>query len=462
MAAPLVSVVVPAFNLARYLPAALDSALTQADPGGPIEVIVVDDGSTDETPEVLAGYADRVRAIRQPNAGLTAAVDRGLHEVRGEFVALLDADDTWPRDRLARHVGILRARPTLGLVHGDMEVTDAHGTVTERSFMSRQPLAPVDGRALGALLGRNFVSGGATTFRAVLLPAILPMGAETAYPDWRIGACVAAVSEIHFDPASANRYRSHGANMSLGSDRAAQLKIQRGELPWRRWMMAHLAADESVSTEDVRAALGAWRWGITVAAAGFDGPVRDLLLAPPAEIAPLPAGTPHSRELLRRFAADPFDGALAIELEVALMREASASPPGPPLITLTTRSRVTLVSLADSLARPELLGAYARRTLGSDEDTLLVLAPARADLRPLVALVDGDELLGAEDCDIQVINEPVTTPARRLLAARAHALLGSLRTSSMNGGIESDGGVEDPYAGLEIHSAALDLIAEIA
>src|SRR5579875_780429 len=229
--APLVSVIVPAFNLARFLSAALDSALAQTDPGGRIEIIVIDDGSTDETPEVLARYQDRVRAIRQPNRGLTAAIAAGLAEARGEFIALLDADDEWPRDRLARHVAILRAHPLVGLVHGDMEVTDAYGTVTHHSFMGQQPLPPVDGRALGAGLGRNFVSGGATTFRAELLPAVLPMGEETAYPDWRIAACVAAVAEIRYDPESANRYRSHGANMSLGSDQAAQLRIQRLELP---------------------------------------------------------------------------------------------------------------------------------------------------------------------------------------------------------------------------------------
>src|SRR5579875_1129988 len=458
-AGPLVSVVVPAFNLARYLPAALDSALSQVDPGGPIEVIVVDDGSTDETPDVLAGYGDRVRTIRQPNRGLTAAVERGLKEVSGEFVALLDADDTWPPDRLTRHLEILRARPLLGLVHGDMEVTDAHGTIIQRSFMSAQPLGPVDGRALGALLGRNFVSGGASTFRSSLLPAILPMGPETAYPDWRIGACAAAVSEITFDPASANRYRSHGANMSLGSDQAAQLRIQRGELPWRRWMLAHLAADPSVSSDDLRAALGAWRWGVTVAAAGFDGPVRDLLLGAPGPAAPLPAGTPHSRRLARRFAADPFDGALAIELDVALMREQTAPPVAPPLIALQTRPRVTLVSLADALANPGSLSAYARQTAGSGDDTLLVLAPAGADLRPLVDLVGADERLAAEDCDIQVIDEPVTTPARRMLAARAEARIGTLGMAPNDGPGDV---VCDPYAGLEIHAAALDLAAEIA
>jgi cellulose synthase/poly-beta-1,6-N-acetylglucosamine synthase-like glycosyltransferase len=83
-ARPRVSVIVTAYNLDRYLPEALDSALAQESPGGPVQIIVVDDGSTDTTPDVLAAYADRVEVIRQENGGLVKAVDTGLGAVRGE------------------------------------------------------------------------------------------------------------------------------------------------------------------------------------------------------------------------------------------------------------------------------------------------------------------------------------------------------------------------------------------
>src|ERR1700753_3093202 len=95
-ARPRVSVILTAYNLGRYLPAALDTALAQESPGGPVQIIVVDDGSTDDTQQVLAAYSDRVEIIRQENGGLVKAVDTGLSAVRGEFVALLDADDEWP------------------------------------------------------------------------------------------------------------------------------------------------------------------------------------------------------------------------------------------------------------------------------------------------------------------------------------------------------------------------------
>jgi hypothetical protein len=97
-----VSVVIPAYNRADCVGAAIDSALAQTLP--PLEVIVVDDGSTDRTPDVLASYGPRIRVIRQENRGLSAARNVGIAQARGRWIALLDSDDEWLADKLERQV----------------------------------------------------------------------------------------------------------------------------------------------------------------------------------------------------------------------------------------------------------------------------------------------------------------------------------------------------------------------
>src|SRR5262245_39908172 len=102
---PNVSVVIPSYNSAAYLPAAIDSVLAQT--ARDLEVIVVDDGSTDDTPDVVARYGPPVRGIRQANAGVAAARNRGIAEARGRYIAFLDADDTWEPVKLERQLGEL-------------------------------------------------------------------------------------------------------------------------------------------------------------------------------------------------------------------------------------------------------------------------------------------------------------------------------------------------------------------
>lgn len=111
MTAPLVSCIVPVFNGERYLAEALDSILAQQ--YRPIEIVVVDDGSTDGTAALVRSYGDRVRALRQPNAGAPAARNLGLQTARGELIAFLDSDDLWHRDKLARQIARFVARPEL-------------------------------------------------------------------------------------------------------------------------------------------------------------------------------------------------------------------------------------------------------------------------------------------------------------------------------------------------------------
>ncbi|MGH8218541.1 MAG: glycosyltransferase family 2 protein [Steroidobacteraceae bacterium] len=111
---PLVSIILPVYNGARYLREAIDSALAQTYLS--IEVIAVDDGSTDSSPEILRSYHDKIRNIRQTNRGAAAARNVGIREGRGQYLAFLDADDVWSSQKLRRQVAYLSKHPDVMLV----------------------------------------------------------------------------------------------------------------------------------------------------------------------------------------------------------------------------------------------------------------------------------------------------------------------------------------------------------
>ena len=102
---------------------ALESVFGQSYDGD-VEVLVVDDGSTDETPELLAGYGDRVHYVRQENGGRSAARNTAVREAGGPYISFLDSDDRWLPDKLARQVPALEADERLGMVHGHVDLID--------------------------------------------------------------------------------------------------------------------------------------------------------------------------------------------------------------------------------------------------------------------------------------------------------------------------------------------------
>lgn len=111
MTAPLISCIVPVFNGEAYLREALDSILAQS--YRPIELVVADDGSTDDTAAIVASYDGAIKYAHQPNKGAPAARNLGLQSASGEFVAFLDADDLWHPEKLARQMELFQAQPDL-------------------------------------------------------------------------------------------------------------------------------------------------------------------------------------------------------------------------------------------------------------------------------------------------------------------------------------------------------------
>ncbi len=139
---PLVSVVIPVFNGAPFVAKAVQSVLAQGVPH--VEILVVDDGSTDGTQVALAELAKTagIMWFQQDHGGPARSRNRGIAEAKGEFVALLDCDDVWLPGKLEAQLVVMRSKPTVGLVHTDYEVVDEQGRVEERvqARYSREPL----------------------------------------------------------------------------------------------------------------------------------------------------------------------------------------------------------------------------------------------------------------------------------------------------------------------------------
>ncbi|MFC1574463.1 glycosyltransferase family 2 protein [Gemmatimonadota bacterium] len=150
---PLVSVVIPVHNGASFLAEAIESVLSQGH--RPLEVIVVDDGSTDDSAGIAESFAPLVRCLRQPNLGTGAARNRGMEDAGGEFWAGLDADDLWPEGRLERQMEVFAADPTADLVTGHVSQVASPELDETAAKRILNPRKPVPGGSFGAMVIRR-------------------------------------------------------------------------------------------------------------------------------------------------------------------------------------------------------------------------------------------------------------------------------------------------------------------
>jgi glycosyltransferase involved in cell wall biosynthesis len=233
---PTVSAVIPVFDGEAFVADAIASVLAQTHPVA--ECIVVDDGSTDATAEVVRRFGGAVRLIQQPNAGVAAARNRGAEAATGRFVAFLDADDAWAPAKLERQLAAAARLPATGLVLCDLELFDEDTGAT----LGRAAMHPGPGTLLDMVLfeGAQTVSCSST---ALLERALFErMGgfdvALSMSADWDFLARALLEGPVASVPEPLVRYRVHGANMSrnvtlLERDmtRAYAKLFARGDLP---------------------------------------------------------------------------------------------------------------------------------------------------------------------------------------------------------------------------------------
>ena len=150
---PSVSTVIPCFNGERYLGEAIRSVLDQDH--DPLEIIVVDDGSTDRSAQVACGFGERVRLVAQPHAGAAAARNLGVQHAQGDVLAFLDADDLWTAGRLVRQLRVLESHASADIVIGHTEQFVSPEIAEPERLAFRFDPGPAPARLSGALVVRR-------------------------------------------------------------------------------------------------------------------------------------------------------------------------------------------------------------------------------------------------------------------------------------------------------------------
>jgi glycosyltransferase involved in cell wall biosynthesis len=214
---PLISVIVTCFNYGRYVAGAIQSALQQS--YSRVEVIVVNDGSTDDSLDVIGCFADRVTVIDQPNGGSIAAYNRGFAASRGDVIVLLDADDRLETDALASVAAVFR--PAVAKVQWDLSIIDAQGRDLGRQFCHFGP--DYDAERVKESFRRTGtyrwpVSVG-NAYSRWFAEAIFPLSPEHG-PDGALNTVAPVYGEVVTIPKVLARYRVHGQNLwsNTGAD----------------------------------------------------------------------------------------------------------------------------------------------------------------------------------------------------------------------------------------------------
>lgn len=211
---PIVSAIIPNYNYAKYLRIALDSVLAQT--YSPIEIVVVDDGSTDGSRSILASYGDRIKTIYQKNSGVAAARNRGIAECSGDYLAFLDPDDIWLPEKIEKQIAKFSENPALGLVHVGTENIDADGTLLSVTNCGEEGSVFED-----ILLGKPVIFGGGSGFM-VPRNVIGNVGdfdeRMSTSADWDMFCRIAKEYPFGAVCETLLQYRIHGSNMHKNVD----------------------------------------------------------------------------------------------------------------------------------------------------------------------------------------------------------------------------------------------------
>lgn len=241
---PLVSVLMPTYNQAAFLPESIESVIAQTYPNW--ELVVVDDGSTDATPDVLAGFAardPRVKPSRQPNGGVARTLNAALDRAVGDYICWLSSDDLWVPEKLERQLAVFARDPDLALAYSEYEVIDEHG-----QFLRNIPGLQFHGdEALFQLIRQNYINGCTVMIPRRVFDEVGPFDPDLKYAqDYDMWLRIAVGRRIRLTPGSLVKMRVHAGQMSQDNQNEDDALLSlRKNLP--AWTPEALTGGEALS-----------------------------------------------------------------------------------------------------------------------------------------------------------------------------------------------------------------------
>ncbi|MBC7900778.1 MAG: glycosyltransferase family 2 protein [Saprospiraceae bacterium] len=209
MSTPVCSIIIPTYNHAKYIERSVECALRQTLEN--VEVIVVDDGSTDETPEIVTQFADKIIYHRKENGGLGAARNTGIGISRGKYIQFLDADDTIDDTKLEKQVRVFEKDDSVSVVYSDCSCSDADGADLENASY---PLG--DGEDPIPVLLHRTLSGvhASLVKRSAVIEAGMFDESRVAQEDWDLWLRIALKGQKYkYLPGNLAHYDQQGSAM---------------------------------------------------------------------------------------------------------------------------------------------------------------------------------------------------------------------------------------------------------
>lgn len=209
---PQVTVLIDTYNSGHLIDRAIESALAQTYPASRIEILIVDDGSTDCTAEVVQRYADRVRYIAKQNGGQASALNTGFRQAQGEIICLLDGDDVFYPDKVRLVVDAFRRNARVGIVYNEFEVIDLAGNKLQKPYRPVYLSGNLESRTLLGYGAFGWPSVAISLRKSVIGDLQIPEEDFRLYTDYFLLSIVPLVTEVGLIETPLSAWVLHGDN----------------------------------------------------------------------------------------------------------------------------------------------------------------------------------------------------------------------------------------------------------